>query len=108
MKLNTEGTGAFASFEEQAKSATGGIGTQLQNMKTAVTRGIANVLDAIGQDTIGKAFAGINGVIKGVSDVVVEMVKRVKESGLGDALEDFMNLLNWPLNQSSTTSALHS
>ena len=85
MKLNTEGTGAFASFEEQAKSATGGIGTQLQNMKTAVTRGIANVLDAIGQDTIGKAFAGINGVIKGVSDVVVEMVKRVKESGLGDA-----------------------
>ncbi|WP_341455932.1 tape measure protein [Eubacterium limosum] len=44
MKLNTEGTGAFASFEEQAKSATGGIGTQLQNMKTAVTRGLPTCL----------------------------------------------------------------
>lgn len=85
MQLNTEGVEGFASFEEQARSATGGIQTQMQNMKTAITRGISNVLDEIGQESIGKVFSGINGAIKEVSDTVVEMVKRVKESGLGDA-----------------------
>lgn len=85
MQLNTEGVEGFASFEEQARSATGGIQTQMQNVKTAITRGISNVLDEIGQESIGKVFSGINGAIKEVSDTAVEMVKRVKESGLGDA-----------------------
>ena len=85
MQLNTEGTGAFASFEEQAKSATGGIATQMANTKTAITRSIAGVLDAIGQDTFGKVFGGINSAIKGIGDVVVEMVNKVKDSGLGEA-----------------------
>lgn len=85
MELNTEGADGFASFEEQAKSAVGGIGTQIENVKTAISRSIANVLNAIGTENIAKAFSGLTGIIKLVGDVVVDMVNKVKESGLGEA-----------------------
>ena len=46
MELNTTGIGEFASFEEQARNSTGGIATQMTNLKTAITRGVANVIGA--------------------------------------------------------------
>lgn len=39
VELNTKGTGSFASFEEQARNATGGIGTSISTMKSAFQRG---------------------------------------------------------------------
>lgn len=46
MELNKTGVGEFASFEEQARNSTGGIATNITNLKTAITRGVANVIGA--------------------------------------------------------------
>lgn len=45
-KLNTKGVGKFASFEQQARGATGGIQTSITNLKTAITRGVANMINS--------------------------------------------------------------
>lgn len=47
IKLNDEGVGGFKSFAEQAKNATGGFATSIQNMKTAVTRGVTEMITNI-------------------------------------------------------------
>jgi len=44
LRLNNEGLGEYASFAEQAMDATDGIATQQANMQTAVTRGLAEVI----------------------------------------------------------------
>ena len=45
-RLNTKGVGEFASFEQQARGATGGIQTSITNLKTAITRGVANIINS--------------------------------------------------------------
>jgi len=52
MKLNKEGVDGFASFEQQAREAAGGIATSWTNLRTAIVRGLANIVDAIGQANI--------------------------------------------------------
>ena len=61
MKMNTEGVAGFKSFDEQARNATGGISTSVVNMKTAITRGIANMLNSINKAL--EQFGGISGVL---------------------------------------------
>lgn len=58
IKLDQEGGDGFSSFAEQARAATGGIGTAWSNIATAVTKGIANVVNAM--DTAAKAATGVN------------------------------------------------
>lgn len=47
MNLDENGTGAFASFQDQAVASTDGIATSQQNMMTAVTRGLANLIEKV-------------------------------------------------------------
>ena len=53
-------------FADDAEDAQGGIQTAFANMQNAVTRGVAGVLDAFGQDKIAGA---INDVKKGINAV---------------------------------------
>lgn len=53
-------------FSEDAEEAQGGIGTAFANMENAVTRGVAGVMDAFGQDRISGA---LNDVRKGINAV---------------------------------------
>lgn len=66
LRLDSEGIDGLASFEEQARGATSGIQTSITNMHTAVTRGVANIIDAIGQGNIAGAFKGLTG---GINDL---------------------------------------
>ena len=86
LDLDANGANGFASFSEQAKDATKGIGTSLTNIKTATERAISGVLDAIGQDTISNAFGSIIPIIGGIGNVFVTMVNMVKASGLGETI----------------------
>lgn len=74
VKLDQEGGDGIASFEEQAKNATGGIQTSMANLQNAITRGLANVFDAIGQDRIREAIewvkGGINTAFTAIKNVV--------------------------------------
>lgn len=62
MKLNTEGVNGFDNFETQARNSTGGVATSITNMRTAITRGITNMISQI--DGALKPFGGLSGVIQ--------------------------------------------
>ena len=59
LKLDKEGLPGFKNFADQAKDATGGIQTGWQNMQTAITRGVAKIITAVGQENISNAIASI-------------------------------------------------
>lgn len=77
VKLNENGANGFASFADQAKSATGGIGTSIANMHTALVRGLANIMDAIGQANIAGFFNWVASAINSVIPVVIGFVQAI-------------------------------
>ena len=77
VKLNKEGANGFASFEEQALGSTNGIQTSITNLKTAITRGMANIVDAIGQSNIAHFFSGVARVIGTAANYVAAFVRVV-------------------------------
>lgn len=74
LKLNNEGLPGFKNFEQQAKDATGGIATGMQNAQTAITRGVAAIITAIGQRNISDAIANIG---KGFETVLKQVATYV-------------------------------
>ena len=74
-ELNKAGVNGFKSFEEQAKNATGGVGTSITGVKTALTRGLTEIMNAIGQSNIAGFFQGIARAIDAVIPYIVAFVK---------------------------------
>ncbi len=77
VRLNNEGVNGFASFSEQARSATNGVGTAITNLKLSIQRGLADIMNAIGQTNIAGFFNGIASAISTVTSYVVAFVKVV-------------------------------
>jgi tape measure domain-containing protein len=77
VKLNKDGFDGFGSFEEQARSATGGVGTSITNMKIAFVRGLASIMDSIGQTNIANFFNAISSAIGRVIPYVVAFVQTI-------------------------------
>lgn len=75
VKLNKEGINGFQSFEEQARNSTGGVGTSITRVKTAITRGLADIMNTIGQSNIASFFQGIARAINSVIPYVTAFVK---------------------------------
>lgn len=71
IKMNTEGGAGMKSFEKIAKDATSGIGTGWQNMQTAITRGIARVIEAIGSENISAFITNIGTAFENGSKSIV-------------------------------------
>ena len=74
VRLDSEGTGNFASFADQAKSATGGIGTALANLRNRIVNGLAQILDKMGQQNIANIINGISTVILSLMKVVAGLM----------------------------------
>ena len=72
VKLNKKGLPGMKSFEEQARAATGGIGTAVQNLRNRIAKGLADILEGIGRDRIAGFSNNLSGAIKtglsGLSD----------------------------------------
>lgn len=71
VQLNQNGGDGFASFEEQARSATGGIGTALENVQNRIGKAISKIIDHIGSEKIAEAINGISAGFSGVADAVI-------------------------------------
>jgi tape measure domain-containing protein len=77
VNLNKSGIDGLPSLAKQAKNATGGIGTSMAVMKTAITRGLADIMKAFGTaniadslKTVGKAFETVlSGIATGIEFV---------------------------------------
>ena len=119
VRLNEEGIDGLASFEDQAKSATGGIKTAFTNLGTGVTKGMATCIGAIDKmlqnnglptiaesankakekiisvfDKLAKGIEKINlkGIIAGLTPAF-EVLKKVA-SGVGTVLGGILKFLN--------------
>lgn len=88
IELDQTGGEGFASFEEQARNATGGVQSSMANMETAVQRGMAGVLDSIGTDTISGTLKGIGGAFESAFGIVSDVITVVKPP-----LSDFVGLV---------------
>jgi len=77
VKLNKEGTEGFASFEEQAKSATGGIQTAITNAQTAISRGVAEIIKEIDKVLQNLGLGGISQVIENIGSICEKALKMV-------------------------------
>lgn len=76
-KLNTEGVNGFASFEEQARGSTGGVATSIQNVKTAITRAVANIIYKL--DEALKPWGGLSGVIQSFGKTAENVINSVSK-----------------------------
>lgn len=76
VKLNREGFGKYASFADQAKDATQGIGTAVENAKNRIAKAIQKVIEAFGVDKISNAINKFTSSFGKVGDVAADMVKR--------------------------------
>lgn len=80
VRLNTKGTGGLPTFAEQAKNATGGIATGMENAKTAVVRGVAKIIEAMGAGDMSSGFGTMGLTIEKLLNKIAILVKFVKEN----------------------------
>lgn len=74
IELDKKGGGGLKSLQTIAHDATAGIGTGMENAKTAISRGIADVIQAIGPERISAAITKIGEafekLLKGIASFV--------------------------------------
>lgn len=59
IKMNKDGGGGLKSLEQIAKDSTAGINTGMANAQTAVERGMAAIIQAVGSKNISNAIASV-------------------------------------------------
>lgn len=103
VKLNETGIEGFANFDTQARNATGGIATSITNMKTAFTRGIANIISSV--DKALEPFGGLAGVISNIGVIGEKMFSAIGQ-GIAMVLPSLVTLFQTimpPLQQLMAT-----
>ena len=78
MELNQNGFGKYASFAQQAKDATQGIGTAMENVQNRVAKAVQKVIEAVGVENIAGAINGFSSQFGKIGDAAVGMVTGVK------------------------------
>ena len=78
MDLNQNGFGKYASFAQQAKDATQGIGTAMENVKNRVAKAVQKVIDAVGVENIAGAINRFSSQFGKIGDAAAGMVTGVK------------------------------
>ena len=91
IRLNEEGGEGFASFADQAHTATNTIGTAITNLGNRVAAGWAKIFEVFGQGNIANAINNIsNGVLAGFT-AIAETIRWLKYtilgSGIGEAIQ---------------------
>lgn len=94
VKLNDEGVAGFASLNDQARANTAGIATSVQNMKTAVTRGVANVIQSLDKGLKDAGMGGLSQVIANIGKTMENVLKQVA-SGLQKIIPKIVAVIKW-------------
>ena len=77
MRMDKEGVKGFKSLKEQARNATGGIQTSITNMKTAIVRGVATMIQEFDKILKKKGFGGISQIITEVGKKIEGLFKEI-------------------------------
>ena len=75
--MNKNSSKSFKSFEEQAKNSTSGIKTSMTNLKTAIVRGVSNIIEQFDKALKNKGLGGISKIIGDISKKAGELFKEV-------------------------------
>lgn len=78
VELNQNGFGKYASFAQQAKDATQGIGTAMENVQNRVAKAVQKVIEAVGVENIAGAINGFSSQFGKIGDAAAGMVTGVK------------------------------
>ena len=79
MKLDTEGVDGFASFAQQAKDSTQGIGTALDNISNRVAKAVQTIIDAFGAENISGAINAFSGSFGKTADAIATVIYGIKD-----------------------------
>lgn len=75
VNLNENGINGLPNFASQAKNATQGISTGFENAKTAVVRGMATIIQAVGSANISNALSTLGRGIEFVFTTIAGLVR---------------------------------
>lgn len=93
-KLDTEGGAGMKALEKSARDATGGIETAITNMKTAITRGLGNALDALDKSLKDAGLGGLSGVIASIGDAFEKVLKAIVPA-IPPLVKALANIFKW-------------
>lgn len=95
VKLNEEGGENFGSFEEQARNATGGIGTAFENVGNRVSKALSEVINTIGQENIANAINWLSSTFVPIGKAVAEVIKFIGSviSTVFDVVKNVFNFI---------------
>lgn len=79
VNLNTEGVSGFQNFAEQAENAIGGVGTAINLMETAVTRGVAKLIEGLDKGFKKAGFEGFGEVLQIIGVKIEELFGKIGE-----------------------------
>ena len=88
VSLNEEGVNGFASFEQQARDSTQGIGTALENVSNRISKAVGTVIEAIGPENISGAINAFSSSFAPVAERVAGCIEAAKPY-----IEDFANFI---------------
>lgn len=88
VKLDEEGSESLASFEEQARANSHGIGTAINNVKNRIGAGWASILDSIGRENISSAIDRASYGIRDAMGRVADAFKWLKYTILGTNIDE--------------------
>ena len=77
VRLNTQGSGQYASFAQQARDATQGIGTAVENVGNRIQKAIQGVIDAVGVERIAGTINQFSEGIRDVGNQVAQFAGRL-------------------------------
>lgn len=103
--LHKNGTGEFQSFAEQAKNSTGGIQTSISNAKTAITRGVANIVKAFDEALKSNGLGGISTVISNIGKIAEKVLKKVA-SLIPKIVAKIKDIYNWVIQNQNAIKNL--
>lgn len=94
IRLNKKGTSGFKSFEEQAKNSVGGIGTSIKNMRTAVVRGVASIVQSIDEGLKDAGFGGIAEIVSKIGKIAENVLKQIGQ-GIRKLMPTIKSIYDW-------------
>ena len=98
VELDQNGSGSMASFEEQARSATQGIGTALENVQNRIQKAIEKIIEAVGAANISSAINSFSASFGQIADVVVNVINGIKDtvdfSAIGAAFQPLVDVFS--------------
>lgn len=105
VELDEKGEGAMASFYEQAKNNSVGIGTALENIPNRIGAGWAKVLEAIGQKEISSVINnmsyGIRDALGGVAGAIEQLKQKFAELGTFEKFQTVIGMIGEKFGQFS-------